>query len=148
MFISTSSSLISTLHSTSEEETIAFGQRLGETLEKGSIVAFFGELGTGKTTLIKGIVQGLGEKDTQVNSPTFSYLNIYSTKIKTYHFDLYRLKDQQDFLSMGFDEYFDLDGICLIEWAEKIEPLLPKNTLLVQMKHFDSTQRTISLFRL
>src|ERR1700722_4422987 len=88
----------------SPEETLSYGRELGRAAKKNSIFCFFGDLGAGKTTLIKGIVEGAtGVAASNVSSPTFVYLNIYSSpKMSLYHFDLYRLKNEREFLSMGF----------------------------------------------
>lgn len=115
----------------SREETLELGVKLGKRLHPNSVLAFYGDLAAGKTTLIKGIasqIQGLDE--TQVCSPTFTYLNIYSGDfISLYHFDLYRLKNAEDFFHMGFDEYLQAGGICCIEWAERLRSYLPKERI-------------------
>ena len=130
----------------SEEETIAFGESFGSSLSKNSIVCFFGDLGAGKTTFIKGLVKGYsGYPIEHVNSPTFVYLNIYTGTKTVYHFDLYRLRDSDEFLSMGFDEMFYADGICLIEWSEKIENILPEKRLNITIEHMGENSRKIRL---
>lgn len=132
--------------SNSEEETIAYGKAFGSTLSKNQIVCFFGDLGAGKTTFIKGLVNGFAEYATaEVSSPTFVYLNIYNGSKTVYHFDLYRLKDSDEFLSMGFDEMFDAGGITLMEWSEKIEEILPENRILVTIEHRDEQSRIITI---
>lgn len=130
----------------SDEETKAFGRSIGEQLDTSSVLCFFGDLGAGKTTLIKGIVAGAtGISPDEVNSPTFVYLNIHKGSKTVYHFDLYRLRDADEFLSMGFDEYFFAGGICCVEWSEKIEPLLPPDCMRVVMKHAGEHTREITL---
>ena len=120
--------------STSSQKTKLYGKNLAKNLKKGSIVCFFGDLGAGKTTLIKGLVSELNNtKEINVTSPTFTYLNIYPGKLDVYHFDLYRIKDDKQFLNMGFDEYFEKDGVCLIEWAEKITPIIPSRAVIVHL---------------
>lgn len=127
-----------------EGETIAFGAELGKQLPENSVVCFFGDLGAGKTTLIKGLALGAAEYPIeQVNSPTFVYLNIYSGKKTVYHFDLYRLRDADEFLSMGFDEMFTAGGICCVEWSEKIVDLLPPGCVKVIMTHTGEEERQI-----
>src|SRR5262245_49283906 len=92
----------------SAEETFSFGYALGQTLPSHSVICLYGELAAGKTTLIKGIAAGAAGIDpAHVQSPTFTYLNIYEGRQKIYHFDLYRLKDVDEFLSMGFVEFFE-----------------------------------------
>ncbi|MFA6118326.1 MAG: tRNA (adenosine(37)-N6)-threonylcarbamoyltransferase complex ATPase subunit type 1 TsaE [Parachlamydiales bacterium] len=127
-------------------ETINIGIELGKKLPKGSVIAFFGSLGAGKTTLTKGIVEGVtSSKNIEVISPTFTYLNIYNPKHPIYHFDLYRIKNKNHFYAMGFEEYFSSEGICLIEWAENIKEILPKNTIIIKLKHICENQREISI---
>lgn len=127
------------------EETVAFGKRLGAELSPGSVLCFFGDLAAGKTTLIKGLVEGISEGvPNEVCSPTFSYLNIYKGKTPIYHFDLYRLRDIDEFLSMGFDEFMeDPNGICLMEWSERIQNFLPRNSIKVTLSVLEETQREI-----
>jgi tRNA threonylcarbamoyladenosine biosynthesis protein TsaE len=130
----------------SESETRAFAADWGRQLKKNSIVCFFGDLGAGKTTFIKGLVEGAAEiSSDQVSSPTFVYLNIYQGKTTIYHFDLYRLRDVDEFLSMGFEEYFFAGGLCCIEWSEKIEPLLPPQTIRVAIDHQGESKRCITI---
>ena len=130
----------------SEEETIALGEDLGKRLPKGSIVCFRGDLGTGKTTFIKGLVKGAADcHPDEVNSPTFVYLNIYEGKKTIYHFDLYRIQGTKDFIQMGFDEMLVADGISCIEWSERIASLLPANCIQVKMNHDGNTKRHISI---
>ncbi len=125
------------------DETIFLGRSFAFRLKKGSIVALFGELGAGKTTFVQGIMQGLGYHGV-VNSPTFTYLHIYQAPICTYHFDLYRLKEVKDFITLGFEEYLYEEGICLIEWPEKILSILPPETLQVKLEHKGEEKRTIT----
>jgi tRNA threonylcarbamoyladenosine biosynthesis protein TsaE len=133
--------------SASLEETALIGQLLSEQIKKGSIVAFFGKLGTGKTTVIKSLCKEIGGIDpNKVSSPTFTYLHIYDAPVPLFHFDLYRLSSPSDFLAKGFDEYFDEQGICLIEWAERIEPLLPEKTLKVEIQHLQEGMRTFTWY--
>lgn len=130
----------------SPAETQALGVEFGRRLLPNSIVCFFGDLGAGKTTFIKGVVSGaLALPEGDVNSPTFTYLNIYRGLTTLYHFDLYRLRDADAFLSMGFDEMFYAGGICCIEWSEKIEELLPVEAISVRMIHLSEGMRQIDI---
>lgn len=127
----------------SAEETQEVGKLLAEGLPKPLVICFSGDLGAGKTTLIKGIASALtGINSHEVNSPTFTYLNIYEGTETLYHFDLYRLSGAEDFLTRGFDEYFE--GICCIEWAEKIKEILPSNKAFITIKYLGETKREIS----
>lgn len=132
--------------SQSASETREWGIKLGKQLAPNTVVYFFGDLGAGKTTFIKGMVAGsIGTSGEEVNSPTFTYLNIYNGKKTVYHFDLYRLHNADEFLSMGFDDMFDAGGICCIEWAEKIAPLIPSEAVRVEMTHLGGDQRKIAI---
>ena len=129
---------------TSKEETIAFGKALAARVRPGSVVCFFGDLGSGKTTLIKGIVHALtGCPPEVVCSPTYSYLNVYEGHLPVYHFDLYRLNDEDAFLSMGFDEYLNAHGVCCIEWSERIASLLPIDAVRLSLSHLSEDNREI-----
>jgi tRNA threonylcarbamoyladenosine biosynthesis protein TsaE len=129
---------------TSEEETRTLGYKIGKKLSPGAIVCFFGDLAAGKTTLIKGLVKGVtGCSEDAVNSPTFVYLNIYDSLV--YHFDLYRLSDPQQFLSLGFDEMLFGKGISCIEWSERIQSLLPSSIIRIEMAHCGENSRSIEI---
>lgn len=130
----------------SANETFELGRKLGQVLSVPAVVCLFGELAAGKTTFIKGLVCGAAEIDPcAVQSPTFTYLHIYEGKKKVYHFDLYRLRDIDEFLSMGFDEYFDADGICCVEWSERIAAYLPSNCVRVALQHMREDERLLTI---
>lgn len=122
------------------EDTILLGKKVAQTIPSGTIIALSGDLGAGKTTFVQGLAQGLDIVD-PIQSPTFTLLNIYQN---LYHFDLYRLKNESDFLGLGFDEYFQKDGICAIEWPERIPSLLPSHTLFIAFSYSDQ-QRTATI---
>lgn len=125
---------------------MALGCELGRRLKPGAIICLFGDLAAGKTTFIKGLVVGAACLDASVvQSPTFAYLNIYEGSQKIYHFDLYRLRDADEFLSMGFDEFFDRNGICCIEWSERIASFLPPEVIYVLISHEEENKRTIAI---
>lgn len=127
-------------------ETIELGRKLGQELVVPTVVCLFGELAAGKTTFIKGLVQGAAQLDPSiVQSPTFTYLHIYEGQKTVYHFDLYRLRDIDEFLSMGFDEYFEAEGICCIEWSERVASYLPPDSLYVYLAHVQEDLRLITL---
>ncbi len=123
-------------------ETFALGKKIAEALPENGVVAFYGELGAGKTTIIKSIASTLAKIDpSEVTSPTFSYMHIYPNDV--YHFDLYRIRDVKEFVFMGFGEYLR-KGICLIEWAERIAEILPEDALKIHIRHVDQNTREIS----
>jgi tRNA threonylcarbamoyladenosine biosynthesis protein TsaE len=128
--------------SSSAEETFRLGAELGRSLPPSAIVALFGDLGAGKTTFVKGLVSAItGLDPALINSPTFTYLHLYPTRPAVHHFDLYRLRTADEFLALGFDEYFSEEGIVCIEWAEKIDAILPKGTLSVHLDHAGEDRR-------
>ena len=120
-------------HTKSAEETIALGKRLGSFLKKGDVVALQGSLAAGKTTITKGIALSLGVKDT-ITSPTFCLISEYEGRIPLYHFDVYRLQGADDFANLGADDMIYGDGVCLIEWSEKIMDELPKKTIVIRLE--------------
>jgi tRNA threonylcarbamoyladenosine biosynthesis protein TsaE len=131
--------------SQSLEATLNWGIELGKTLPIGTVLALKGDLGAGKTTLMKGIAEGALSIDSRaITSPTFTYLNIYEDRVKTiYHFDLYRLSKAADFQALGFQDYFSAGGICCIEWPERITELLPSHTLHISLAYVSENQRSI-----
>lgn len=136
------------IETTSAEATIAFGKKLAREVAvktNGVIICLFGELGAGKTTLIKGIVSELSPTDpAEVCSPTFSYLNIYEGAAQpVYHFDLYRLSCVDEFLSLGLEEYLFSSGVCCLEWSERIAPILPQMVYKVFLSHAGEDKRKI-----
>lgn len=129
--------------SSSPEETEALGRKIARVLQPGSIVCLNGSLGAGKTTLSKGLASEItGISPHYINSPTFTYLNIYEGNQTLCHFDCYRLKGADEFLKRGFDEYFG--ELCLIEWSEKIEEVLPKKRILITIEYNGEDKRMIS----
>jgi len=116
------------------EATKQVGKNLGQNLSPGSIVALIGELGSGKTTLVQGIGEGLRIKSL-IKSPSFVIINEYDGPLPLYHFDLYRLNNAEEILSLGYEEYFyEKRGVVVIEWAEKIKDFLPKEYLEINLK--------------
>lgn len=133
----------------SAEETMDWGRALATFLRAGDVVALFGDLGSGKTTMIKGIVAALGAADA-VSSPTFTIQHQYrGTAVMIYHFDFYRIDTPQGLRSIGCEEFFDGDGICLVEWPERAVELLPAQRWEVHLKQPSgvSTRRQISVRR-
>ena len=114
----------------SAEETYALGKKLGEEAKPGMIFRMSGDLGVGKTVFTKGFAVGLGVTDT-VNSPTFTIVQEYKGRLPFYHFDVYRIEEPEEMEEIGYEDYFFGDGVCMIEWAELIEELLPKEAVKV-----------------
>lgn len=127
--------------STSPEETMRIAQNYAKTLQKNDVVLLEGDLGTGKTVFAKGVAKGLNITETVV-SPTYAYMNDYDGRL--YHYDCYRLGSGEDAVRLGLTDYFEADGICLIEWAENIQSVLPKNCKKVTITVKDG-QRIINL---
>ena len=122
-----------TLHIASEKETEKLGEKIGQAAKPGMVVALIGDLGTGKTTLTKSIARGLGVTET-VTSPTFNIIREYkSGRIPLYHFDVYRIADPDEMFELGYEEYFYGDGICVVEWADIIEELLPEDAVVIHI---------------
>ncbi len=118
-----------------EEETKKFGEKLCEKLTAGSIVALTGDLGTGKTTLTKAIAAGLGVTDV-ITSPTFNIVKQYdSGRLPLYHFDVYRIGDVDEMYEIGYEEYFFGDGVCVIEWADLIEEIIPDYAVRIEIEY-------------
>lgn len=124
----------------SEQATIDFAEEYAKTLIPGDVVLLDGEMGAGKTAFCKGIAKGLGIKD-EVLSPTYAYMNDYSGKL--YHFDCYRLNSGAQAEKMGLTDYFLAGGICVLEWAENIKEVLPKNCKRVKIVKFSTSNREI-----
>jgi len=144
-----------TFNSYSSKETMDFAKKLAKFLKKGQVIGLLGNLGSGKTTFIKGLAKGLGFRG-RVNSPSFVILKVYSFKnFKTkrisrpsllYHFDLYRLSSLKELEDVGYEDFISNSGICVIEWADRAKRLLPKNYLKMQLKIKGQNSRLINLF--
>ena len=134
--------------SSSTEDTLALGTKIAPLLKKGDVVVLSGDLGAGKTLFVSGLLNFFDMKD-EVSSPTFTIVNEYDVKsdLKLFHFDVYRLDSPNEFLAIGGDEFF-YNGICLIEWGEKIEELLPNDCLRIEFKKDaeDNNMRIISFY--
>ncbi|MBU0758826.1 MAG: tRNA (adenosine(37)-N6)-threonylcarbamoyltransferase complex ATPase subunit type 1 TsaE [Candidatus Omnitrophica bacterium] len=132
--------------SRSAEETIKLGQTLAKDFSRGDIVALYGNLGSGKTTFVKGIGIGLEVKEARhINSPTFVLIKEYQGRIPLYHMDLYRLNSLKDIEDIAIEEYMYGDGVTVIEWAEKLEPILPKKIVSVSLAIKGKDKREIKI---
>ena len=118
----------------SPEETFALGEKLGREAKPGQIYTLNGDLGTGKTVFTQGFAAGLGITE-PVNSPTFTILQVYEEgRMPFYHFDVYRIGDVEEMDEIGYEDCFYGEGVCLIEWAELIEEILPENVIVVTIE--------------
>lgn len=116
----------------SPEETEQLGEQLGRTLRPGSVVAYRGDLGMGKTAFTRGLARGLG-CTCRVTSPTFTIVNEYSGALPLFHFDMYRLDSSDDLFDIGWEDYLSRGGVCAVEWSERVEDALPDDTLWVSI---------------
>ena len=118
----------------SAKETAELGRRLGKEAKAGEVYTLIGDLGVGKTVFTKGIAEGLGITE-PVNSPTFTIVQVYDTgRMPFYHFDVYRIGDIEEMDEIGYEDYFYGHGVCLIEWAELIEELIPKKHTAIRIE--------------
>lgn len=124
------------------EDTKNFGIRFGKLLKSGDIVCLNGDLGAGKTTMTKSIGIGLSVEE-YITSPTFTLINMYKGRMVVYHFDVYRLENVDELYDLGFDEYFFGEGVCIIEWAEKIDRLIPEDRIIIDIKKTDKIDERI-----
>lgn len=114
------------IETNSAEETFALGRQIGQQAKAGEVYTLIGDLGVGKTVLTQGVAAGLGIEES-VNSPTFTIMQIYDEgRLPFYHFDVYRIGDVEEMDEIGYEDYFFGDGVCLIEWANLIEEILPR----------------------
>ena len=128
----------------SAEETVSLGEKIGAALKKGDVIAMSGTLAAGKTTITKGIAKSLGIKD-EITSPTFCLVSEYEGKMPLYHMDVYRLEGPEDFETLGPDEMLYGNGVCIIEWSEKIRQCLPKKTIFLDIKTLENSSREITI---
>ena len=125
----------------SEAETIEYAARYAQTLRPGDVVLLDGEMGAGKTVFVKGIARGLGIGE-EITSPTYAYMNDYGGKL--YHYDCYRLQNGAQAEALGLCDYFYAGGVCLVEWAENIEDVLPANCREVVIRKRGENEREIT----
>lgn len=129
----------------SEDETIALGRRIALDLPRRAVVLLIGNLGAGKTTLAKGIVNGLGAAPPEeVSSPTFTLIHDYGEGL-VYHIDLYRLDRPEELTTLGLDEIFEKEAVVLIEWGERFPQLMPSERIEIRLRALDTDEREISV---
>ncbi len=130
--------------SKTSKDTIKLGEQLARLLKAKDVLGLVGTLGAGKTTFTKGIAAGLGVKNSRyVSSPSFVLIKEYKARIPLYHFDLYRIEAVREIENIGYQEYLYGEGVTVIEWAQKIKPLLPKEYLQIEFSIRDKTSRLI-----
>ena len=130
------------IRSNSQEETMALAEKIAANVKEGMVITLKGDLGAGKTTFTKGIGKGLGIKKA-ISSPTFTIMKIYQGNMPLYHIDAYRLEEH--FQDLGFEEYVNGDGLCVVEWADFIEEILPKERLAISIDYEGDSARKITL---
>ena len=135
-----------TIITNSEEETIQEGKALGRTLSPGTVVALSGELGAGKTAFARGLASGLGIS-AFISSPTFTIVNEYPGDIPLFHFDMYRLESGDELYDIGWDDYLERGGVCVVEWSEKARGALPGETITVSIDNRGGDVRRIEIDR-
>lgn len=124
----------------SEQESGAIAAELADTLVAGSVVAFRADLGCGKTLFTKYLAKALSI-DEEITSPTFNLLEEYEGRLKLYHFDLYRIEHSDEFDMLAFEDYWEGDGVSVIEWSERAKGLLPDNSIIITIEYIDETTR-------
>jgi tRNA threonylcarbamoyladenosine biosynthesis protein TsaE len=136
---------VASFTSNSPAETKAFGRQFVKNVNAGSVLALTGDLGSGKTQFVKGLVAGLGSS-ALATSPTFTIIHEYpGGRLPLYHFDFFRLDDRQSVARLGLDDYFFGDGISVIEWADRFRELIPEQARWISFKTISETQRAITM---
>lgn len=140
------------LETFSEEETFEFGKRIGENASEGLVITLSGDLGVGKTVFAKGLAKGLNIND-DISSPTFTIVQIYDDgRLPLYHFDVYRIEDEDEMYEIGYEDYFYGEGVTLIEWADNIKDLIPEKHTRITInkdlqKGFDYRKITVEEYK-
>jgi len=131
-----------TIITNNENETIHEGKKLGQKLKPGAVIALYGDLGAGKTAFTRGLAAGLGIS-TNVSSPTFTIVNEYPGDIPLFHFDMYRLENENELFDIGWDDYLDRNGVCAVEWSEKVPGAFSQDAIIVRIESLDENSRRI-----
>ena len=125
-----------------ENKTKEIGYKIGNLLTPGIVICLIGDLGAGKTTMTQSLAKAL-EVDDYITSPTFTIVNEYEGKMPLYHFDVYRIGSSDEMYDIGYDDYIDGEGVCIIEWANLIEDILPDEYLYIELKYKDMSREMI-----
>jgi len=133
-----------TIVTNNESETINEGEKLGRKLKPGAVVALHGELGAGKTAFTRGIAAGLGIGST-VSSPTFTIVNEYPGDVPLFHFDMYRLESESELFDIGWDDYLDRGGVCVVEWSEKVHAAFTRDTIVIKIENLGEEIRRLEI---
>jgi tRNA threonylcarbamoyladenosine biosynthesis protein TsaE len=134
-----------TIAVTSEEDTARLGQALAEVVEPSFVIGLVGPLGAGKTRLVRAIAEALGVDPSAISSPTFVLIHEYQGRLPIYHFDAYRLKTPEAFQDLGVMDYWSADGICLVEWADRVRALLPEDRWTITLEPTGPNSRTVRI---
>jgi tRNA threonylcarbamoyladenosine biosynthesis protein TsaE len=129
----------------SEDETARLGHIIAELVEPGVVIGLVGTLGAGKTRLVRAIAEALGVDPAAISSPTFVLIHEYEGRLPIYHFDAYRLENPQAFEDLGVADYWGGDGVCLVEWADRVRDLLPDDCWLITIELTGPTSRTVRI---
>ena len=135
-----------TIFTNSEAETKHEGEKLGRTLTPGMTVALYGELGAGKTAFVQGLALGLGIS-ANVTSPTFTIVNEYTGETPLYHFDMYRIENENELFDIGWDDYLKRGGVCAVEWSQNTPGAFPPETIDVKIENTGGNKRQIEIVR-
>ena len=133
-----------TIITKSENETIREGEKLGRKLKPGAVIALYGDLGAGKTAFTRGLAVGLGIKMC-VSSPTFTIVNEYPGGIPLFHFDMYRLESENELFDIGWDDYHDRGGVCVVEWSEKVPGAFTNDAIVVKIENLGGDTRRLEI---
>ncbi|MGF1671081.1 MAG: tRNA (adenosine(37)-N6)-threonylcarbamoyltransferase complex ATPase subunit type 1 TsaE [Balneolaceae bacterium] len=129
----------------SEDETMNIASEFAKSVDVGDIICLYGNLGAGKTQFVKGFVREFGINPDVVTSPTFSIIQEYIGTIPVYHFDFYRLEKPEESLEIGVEEYFFGNGVCIIEWPERLEGFLPEHCIRIEIKQTGLSTRSLEI---
>mgnify|MGYP002572731604 CR=1 FL=1 len=132
------------IYTNSESETEKAGENLAEMLEPGDVVAFYGDLGAGKTAFIRGLARGLGV-NARVSSPTFTIVNEYPGPVPLFHFDMYRLSGPDELFEIGWEDYLERGGVCAVEWSENVDEAFYGDVIKIEISKTGDTGRRIQI---